>query len=279
MDEAGIGIQVLSAVTPGAQNLPSADGAAFARRLNNWIAEEVVAARPDRFRAFATLPLSQPGAAADELERSIREHGFVGCMSYGLIDGRFLDHADFAPLLARAEALGVPIYIHPNWPSPKVREVYYDGLGDALVSKILGGPGYGWHQEIALHCLRLIVAGVFDRFPKLQIVVGHMGEGLPFYYWRVGEDLDRIARDRLHKPVQQYFHDNLWITTSAFFRDELLALALATLGEDRIMFSVDYPMASARAGADWFRAVDLPRAVKEKIAHRNAGMLLGIGPF
>ena len=278
MDEAGIGIQVLSAVTPGAQNLPAPEGVAFARRLNDWVANEVVAARPDRFRAFATLPLSEPGAAADELERSVREHGFVGCMSYGPIDGRFLDHADFAPVLARAESLGVPVYIHPHWPSPKVMEVYYDGLGDALASKILGGPGYGWHQEIALHCLRLIVAGVFDRYPKLQIVVGHMGEGLPFWYWRVGEDLDRIARDRLNKPVQQYFHDNLWITTSAFFRDELLALALATLGEDRIMFSVDYPMASARAGADWFRAVDLPRATKEKIAHRNARKLLGMGP-
>ena len=278
MDEAGIGIQVLSAVTPGAQNLPGAEGAAFVRGLNDWVAKEVVAARPDRFRAFATLPLSRPGAAADELERSVREHGFVGCMSYGPIDGRFLDHADFAPLLAHAEALGVPIYIHPNWPSPRVREVYYDGLGDALVSKILGGPGYGWHQEIALHCLRLIVAGTFDRYPKLQIVVGHMGEGLPFWYWRVGEDLDRIARDRLHKPVQQYFNDNLWITTSAFFRDELLALALATFGEDRIMFSVDYPMASAKAGADWLRAVDLPRATKKKIAHGNARRLLGIGP-
>ena len=278
MDEAGIGIQVLSAVTPGAQNLPGSEGVAFARELNDWIANEVVAAWPDRFRAFATLPLAQPEAAADELERSVREHGFVGCMSYGPIDGRFLDHADFMPLLALAEALAVPIYIHPNWPSPRVREVYYDGLGDDLVSKILGGPGYGWHQEVALHCLRLIVAGVFDRFPRLQIVVGHMGEGLPFWYWRVGEDLDRIARDRLHKPVQRYFHDNLWITTSAFFRDELLALALATLGEDRIMFSVDYPMASARAGADWFRALDLPRATKEKIAHGNARRLLGMGP-
>ena len=176
MDEAGIDIQVLSAVTPGAQNLPGADGVAFARRLNSWVANEVVAARPDRFRAFATLPLGQPEAAADELERSVRERGFVGCMSYGPIDGRFLDHANFAPLLARAEALRVPIYIHPNWPSPRVREVYYDGLGDALASKILGGPGYGWHQEVALQCLRLIVAGTFDRYPKLQIVVGHMGD-------------------------------------------------------------------------------------------------------
>ena len=278
MDEAGIGIQVLSAVTPGAQTLPGAEGAAFVRRLNDRIANEVVAAYPDRFRAFATLPLSEPRAAADELERSVREHGFVGCMSYGPVDGRFLDHADFAPLLARAESLGVPIYIHPNWPSPEAMAVYYDGLGDPLVSKILGGPGYGWHQEIALQCLRLIASGTFDSFPKLQIVVGHMGEGLPFWYWRVGEDLDRIAKKRLHKPVQQYFHDNLWITTSAFFRDELLTLALATIGEDRIMFSVDYPMASARAGADWIRAVDLPRATREKIAHANARRLLGIAP-
>ena len=179
MDEAGIGIQVLSAVTPGAQNLPGGEGVAFARKLNDRIAGEVIAAYPDRFRAFATLPLSEPEAAADELERTVREHGFVGCMSYGPVEGRFLDHADFAPLLARAEALGAPIYIHPNWPSPEATAVYYDGLGDSLASKILGGPGYGWHQEIALHCLRLIVSGTFDRFPRLQIVVGHMGEGLP----------------------------------------------------------------------------------------------------
>ncbi len=245
MDEAGVGIQVLSAVTPGVQNLLGAEGLTFAREFNDRIANEVVAVWPDRFRAFATLPLGQPEAAADELERSVREHGFVGCMSYGPIEGRFLDHADFASLLARAEALGVPIYIHPNWPSPRVMEVYYDGPGDPPASRILGGPGYGWHQEVVLQCLRLIVAGTFDRFPGLQIVVGHMGEGLPFWYWRVGENLDRIAKTRLHKPVQRYFHDNLWITTSAFFRDELLALALATMGEDRIMFSVDYPMASA----------------------------------
>ena len=114
MDEAGVDIQVLSAVTPGAQTLPGAEGVAYARKLNAWVADEVIAAYPDRFRAFATLPLSQPEAAADELERSVREHGFVGCMSYGAIDGKFLDHVDFEPVLARAEALGVPLYIHPN---------------------------------------------------------------------------------------------------------------------------------------------------------------------
>ena len=178
MDEAGIGIQVLSAVTPGAQNLPGAKGVAFPRKLNDWVANEVVAAHPNRFRAFATLALSEPLAAADELERAVREHGFVGCMGYGPIDGRFLDHADFAPVLARAEALGVPIYIHPNWSSREVMAAHFEGLGDPLASKILGGPGYGWHREVALQCLRLIVSGSFDRFPRLQIVVGHKGEGL-----------------------------------------------------------------------------------------------------
>lgn len=279
MDAAGIDIQVLSAVTPGAQNLAGAKGIAFTQKFNAWVAEKVIAEHPERFRAFATLPLKEPAAAADELERSVRDYGFVGCMTYGPVDGKFLDHPDFESVLARAEALGVPIYIHPNWPSPQAKETYYDGFDNKLTGKILSGPGYGWHQEVALQCLRLITRGVFDKFPKLQVVVGHMGEGLPFYYWRVSEDLDRIANKHLKKPVQQYFHDNLWITTSAFFQDELLSLALATFGEDRIMFSVDYPMASANAGAAWLRATNLSRTVKEKIGHKNAEKLLGIKPL
>ncbi|MCY4430284.1 MAG: amidohydrolase family protein [Rhodospirillales bacterium] len=278
MDAAGIGMQGLSALTPGAQNLPGPDGIAYARRLNTWVAREVILTHPDRFRAFATLPLSEPQAAADELEYAVRELGFVGCMTYGAIHGRFLDHADFAPVLARAEALGVPIYIHPNWASPEVMEIYYDGLGDEWVSRVLSGAGYGWHQEVALQCLRMVSSGVFDRYPRLQVIVGHMGEGLPFFYWRFGDDLARITADKLQKPVQQYFHDNFWITTSAFFRDELLRLVLSVMGEDRVMFAVDYPFVSNQDGADWLRTVDLPRAVKEKIAHANAEKLLGIDP-
>ena len=279
MDAAGIDLQVLSALTPGAQNLPGAEGVAYARKLNSWVANEVIPAHPDRFRAFATLPLSEPQAAPDELEYAVRELGFVGCMTYGAIHGKFLDHADFAPVLARAEALEVPIYIHPNWASQQVMDIYYNGLGNEWVSRVLSGAGYGWHQEVALQCLRMIASGVFDRFPKLQIIVGHMGEGLPFFYWRFGDDLARITADTLRKPVQQYFHDNFWITTSAFFRDELLRLVLSVMGEDRVMFAVDYPFVSNKGGADWLRAVDLPRAVKEKIAHKNAERLLGIGPF
>ena len=279
MDAAGIDIQVLSALTPGAQNLPGAEGVVYARKLNSWVANEVIPAYPDRFRAFATLPLSEPRAAADELEYAVRELAFLGGMTYGAIHGKFLDHADFAPVLARAEALDVPIYIHPNWASPQVMDIYYSGLGNEWVSRVLSGAGYGWHQEVALQCLRMIASGVFDRFPKLQIIVGHMGEGLPFFYWRFGDDLARITADTLQKPVQQYFHDNFWITTSAFFRDELLRLVLSVMGEDRVMFAVDYPFVSNKDGADWLRAVDLPWTVKQKIAHKNAEKLLKIGPF
>ncbi len=279
MDAAGIDLQVLSALTPGAQNLPGPAGVAYARRLNEWVAHEVIPAYPERFRAFATLPLSAPDAAPAELEHAVRNLGFLGAMTYGAVDGKFLDHADFAPVLAKAEALGVPIYIHPNWASPAAMDLYYNDVGDPLVGRVLSGAGYGWHQEVALQCLRMIVSGVFDRHPKLQIIVGHMGEGLPFFYWRFGDDLARITAGKLEKPVQQYFHDNFWITTSAFFRDELLTLVLAVMGEDRVLFAVDYPFVSNKLGADWFRAVALPRAAKEKIAHRNAEKLLGIGPF
>ena len=279
MDAAGIDVQVLSALTPGAQNIPGPEGAAYARRLNEWVAHEVIPAYPTRFRAFATLPLSTPDAAPAELDHAVRNLGFLGAMTYGAVDGKFLDHADFAPVLAKAEALGVPIYIHPNWASPAAMDLYYNDVGDPLVGRVLSGAGYGWHQEVALQCLRMIVSGVFDRHPGLQIIVGHMGEGLPFFYWRFGDDLASITEGKLEKPVQQYFHDNFWITTSAFFRGELLTLVLSVMGEDRVMFAVDYPFVSNKLGADWFRALDLPRAAKEKIAHGNAERLLKIGPF
>ena len=272
-------IQVLSALTPGAQNLHGAEGVAHARKLDSRVANEVIPAYPDRFRAFATLPLSEPEAAPGELEYAVRELGFLGCVTYGVIHGKFLDDADFAPVLARAEALDVSIYIRPNWASSQVMDIYYDGVGNEWVSGVLTDAGYGWHQEVALKCLRMIAGGVFDRFPMLQIIVGHMGEGLLLLYWRFGNDLARITADTLQKPVQEYSHDNSWATARAFFRDELLRLVMSGVGEDRVMSAVDYPFVSNKDGADWLRADDLPKPVKEKIAHKNAEKLLRIGPF
>ena len=280
MDEAGLNVQILSAHTPGVQNVPGQEGIDFAYRLNKMLADGPIAAYPNRFKAFATLPLQSPEASADELERAVREDGFLGCLTNGIIGKRFLDHPDFEAVLARAEALDVPIYIHPGLPPDEVFEIYYSNMRPEYQTEyqnhVLAISAYGWHQEVVTQCLRMITSGVFDRFPKLQIIVGHMGEGLPFFYERIVKKMSEVTQKSLHKPFEQYFHDNFWFTTSAFFQDELLDLMLKYISADRVMFATDYPFESIKEGTDWFRAVDLPRETKEKIAFRNAVGLFGI---
>jgi predicted TIM-barrel fold metal-dependent hydrolase len=280
MDEAGLNVQILSAHTPGVQNVPGQEGIDFAYRLNKMLADGPIAAYPNRFKAFATLPLQSPEASADELERAVREDGFLGCLTNGIIGKRFLDHPDFEAVLARAEALDVPIYIHPGLPPDEVFEIYYSNMRPEYQTEyqnhVLAISAYGWHQEVVTQCLRMITSGVFDRFPKLQIIVGHMGEGLPFFYERIVKKMSEVTKESLRKPFEQYFHDNFWFTTSAFFQDELLNLMLKYISVDRVMFATDYPFESTKEGTDWFRAVNLPRETKEKIAFRNAEGLFGI---
>ena len=280
MNEAGLNVQILSAHTPAVQNVPGQEGVDFAYRLNKQLVDGPMAAYPGRFEAFATLPLQSPEAAADELERAVREDGFLGALTNGFIGRKALDHPDFEPVLARAEALNVPIYIHPGFPPEEVFDIYYKitrpGYNNQYQDYIFSGSGYGWHQEVLTQCLRMILTGVFDRFPKLQIIIGHMGEGLPFYYERIVGDMGEAAEESLEKPIRQYFNDNFWFTTSAFFQDERLHLLLKYISVDRVMFATDYPFADMKQGTDWFRAVDLPREAKEKIAYRNAKKLFGI---
>lgn len=280
MDKAGINVQILSAHTPGVQNVPGQEGIDFAYRLNKMIADGPMATHSGRYQAYATLPLQNPEASADELERAVREDGFVGAMTNGFIGNKFLDHPDFEPILARAEALDVPIYLHPGFPPEDVFNIYYNtmrpGYDQLFQNYIFSGSGYGWHQEVLTQCVRLIITGVFDKFPKLQMIIGHMGEGLPFYYERIVGDMSESTEDSLNKPIGQYFSDNFWYTTSAFFQDELLHLLLRYISVDRVMFGTDYPFADMKQGTDWFRAVDLPREAKEKIAFRNAEKLFGI---
>ena len=280
MDEAGINVQILSAHTPGVQNVAGQEGIDFAYRLNKMIADGPMAAYPGRYQAYATLPLQDPKASADELERAVREDGFVGAMTNGFIGKKFLDHPDFEPLLARAEELDVPIYLHPGFPPEDVFDIYYNtvrqGNDQEFQNYVFSGSGYGWHQEVITQCLRLIITGAFDRFPNLQMIIGHMGEGLPFFYERIVEDMGEPTEGSLNKPIGQYFSDNFWYTTSAFPQDELLHLLLKYISVDRVMFGTDYPFADMKQQTDWFRAVDLPREDKEKIAFRNAARLFGI---
>src|SRR3954469_3056481 len=280
MDKAGINVQILSAHTPGVQNVPGREGIDFAYRLNKMLVDGPMATYPGRFQAFATLPLQNPEASADELERAVREDGFLGCLTNGIIGKKFLDHPDFEPVLARAEALDVPIYIHPSLPPDEVFQIYYSNMRPEYQKEyqdqVLSISAYGWHQEVVTQCLRMITSGVFDRFPKLQIIIGHMGEGLPFFYKRIVEKMSEVTEDTLDKPFEQYFHDNFWFTTSAFFQDELLDLLLNYISVDRVMFATDYPFVNMKEGTDWFRAVNLPRETKEKIAFRNAEKLFRI---
>jgi uncharacterized protein len=280
MDEAGINVQILSAHTPGVQNVPGQKGIDFAHRLNKMLVDGPMATYPGRFKAFATLPLQSPGASADELERAVREDGFLGCLTNGIIGKKFLDHPDFDPVLARAEALDVPIYIHPGLPPDEVFQIYYSNMRPEyqkeFQDQVLSISAYGWHQEVVTQCVRMIISGVFDRYPKLQIIIGHMGEGLPFFYKRIVEKMSEVTESSLDKPFGQYFHDNFWFTTSAFPQDELLDLLLMCISVDRVMFATDYPFANMKSQTDWFRAVRLPREDKEKIAFRNAEKLFGI---
>ena len=272
MDAAGIDMQVLSLNSPGVEQSDAAEGIAIAREANDFIAA-AVRRNPSRFGGFAAVPVAAPEKAADELERTIRQLGFKGALINGHHQGRYLDDKFFWPILERAEALGVPVYLHPTQPPAPVVEASYAGFSP-LVSYLFANAGWGWHIETAVHVLRMILGGVFDRFPKLQLIVGHMGEGLPFMLSRV--DVMQPAVTGLQRPISAYLRENVHYTFSGFnFLPTFLDLLLQ-VGIDRIMFSADYPygsMAHARAFLD---QIPVSTADRERIAHGNAERLLGL---
>ena len=275
MDRAGITMQVLSVISPGAELLEGQAGIDLAREANDRLAD-LIAGHPDRFGGLALLPMSSPGAAAAELERASRQLKLPGAMIHGLSSGKFLDHPSFAPLLDMAETLQVPIYLHPSPPPRPVFEAYFSGLDQDLGHSLATG-GWNWHAETALHVLRLVVSGTLDRHPGLRLIVGHMGEGLPAMLARCDRLFSRAVDDgRLTRTVSQALLDQLWITTSGFFDLPCFMAALLTFGTDRILFSVDHPFASMEAGRSFLDTLPLSPVDREKLAHGNAGRLLKI---
>jgi predicted TIM-barrel fold metal-dependent hydrolase len=273
MDTSGIDLQVISDIGSSLAPRSGDEGVQLTRESNDQVAE-ACAAHPDRFAGFATLPMTEPGAAVDELERAVRSLGLQGAMIFGTTNGRFLDDPAFLPVLERAAALSVPIYLHPTMPPAPVREAYYTGL-DSAVGFVLSTSGWGWHSEVGIHALRLILAGVFDRLPTLQIIIGHMGEMIPFMLARIDDTLTPLAK-QLQQPVSEYCLRNFHITTSGFFTDPPLLLAMQVMGADRIMFSVDYPFSTNEQGRAFLDHASLSPADKEKISHLNAERLLSL---
>ncbi|WP_223693557.1 amidohydrolase family protein [Leifsonia poae] len=273
MDEAGIDIQVLSALSSIAQDLPPAQSVEVNRQLNDRMAQ-AVAEHPDRFRAFTALPMSDPVAAVDELTRGIEELGFLGAMIHGQTHGVFLDDPSVRPILREAARLDVPIYLHPAPPPPAVDQAYYAGL-PAEAAACLSTSGWGWHAECGMHVLRMVVAGVFEELPNLKLIVGHMGEGLPFHLDRIENMLTPVVTGHA-RTVAETLRANLHLTTSGYNSDGPLACALAAFGVDRILFSVDHPFGNSARATAYLRTAPVSDPDREKIAHGNAESLLGV---
>jgi predicted TIM-barrel fold metal-dependent hydrolase len=272
MDAAGVDVQVLSHVGPAPNDLAPAQAVPFAREINDYLAA-AVARHPERFAGFATLPCADPNCAADELRRAVRELGFKGALIHGHVNGRFLDEQHFWPIFEAAEQLQVPVYLHPREPPAAVRAAYYSGLPQPA-AEMLATAGWGWHVDTGMHALRLVLGGVFERFPRLKIIIGHMGEALPFLLARASRNLTRAAG--LPAPLEHYFAENFYITTSGVFTYPPLLCLLAVLGSDRVMFSVDYPYASNQEACAFLRDAPISASVRAKIAHRTAEDLLGL---
>jgi 2,3-dihydroxybenzoate decarboxylase len=274
MDEAGIDIQVLSHGAPSLQKLDAETAVRLARGVNDRLAE-TVRAHPDRFAAFAALPTPDPKAAADELERAVTRLGFKGAMVHGLTNGLFLDDPRFWPVFERAEALDVPLYLHPSAPHPAVIEAYYKDYV-ARFPMILRAA-WGFTVETATQGIRLILSGAFEKYPRLKIILGHLGEGLPFYLWRINMALGRAGNAALSsegKTFRDTFCEHFWITTSGFFSDPALLCCMMEVGIDRILFSVDYPFVLNPPGTKWLETLPICAEDRKKLLHANARKLL-----
>jgi len=269
MDEAGIDIQVLSHGAPSAQTLTGDDAVAITQRVNDRLAA-FVKSKPDRFAAFGALPTSDPKAAADELERSVTKLGFKGAMIHGTANGVFLDDQRFWPIFERAEKLDVPIYLHPSIPMQAVMDAYYKDYVKDFPMVIRAA--WGFTVETATQAIRLVLSGVFDKHPNLKIILGHLGETLPFLVWRVDQSLSRPGAKSI--SFRDTFCNHFYLTTSGNFSNPALLCCVQEMGVDRIMFAVDWPFVANALGTNWIDTMPLCEEDKIKILSGNAKRLL-----
>ncbi|GAB4064186.1 amidohydrolase family protein [Ancylobacter sonchi] len=269
MDSAGIDIAVLSISGPGVQAEPDAAAAVrLARDANDRLAAEI-ARQPARYRGFAHLPMQDVPAAIAELERCVSELGLVGSMVNGHTHGVYLDDPRHDPFWECMQALDVPLYLHPT--DSFVLPYVLEGAPELLK------PTWEWNFETSSHFLRLLFSGVFDRFPRLKIILGHMGETMPYHLWRFDSRAALITGKRPLREVPSfYLKRNLFVTTSGQFDNVPLVAALSALGDDRVLFSIDYPYEDSVAAGRFFDAAPLDEAVRAKVARLNALSVMNI---
>jgi 2,3-dihydroxybenzoate decarboxylase len=271
MDASGIRTAILSHTVPGVQGIADAATAVSAARdLNDRLAAEV-AARPDRYAGFAGVALQDPKAAAAELERAVTRLGLKGAMINGYTNTRdpqrveYLDEPKCLPFWEAAAALRVPIYLHPR---PALDQRIYQGHSELI------GATWGFAPETATHALRLIYSGLFDRFPALTVILGHLGETLPYFSWRIQHCFEYNPSDkRVERRLQDYLCENFYVSTSGFSSDQALIGAMLTIGADRILFACDYPYEVMEPAARWIERAGISEADRRKIAAGNAKRL------
>ena len=267
MDEAGIDIQVLSHGAPGGQKLPDDIALELARGVNDRL-HAAIKLHPTRFAGFAMVPTNDPRKGADELERCITKLGFKGAMLHGLANGVFLDDKRFWPIYERAEALDVPVYFHPSFPQQAVIDAYYKEYVESVPTIL--SAGWGFTVETATTALRLVLSGLFQHCPKLKVILGHLGEGIPFLMARMDEALSRQAKVDFRATFSSHFS----VTTSGFFSNPALLCCVQELGIDRILFSVDWPFVKNTVATKWVKTVPLCHEDQVKLLSGNAKRLL-----
>lgn len=271
MDAAGIDVQVLSLTSPGVEQFDPALGTPLARHSNDRLAA-VIHRYPGRFLGLAALAPNDPHAAAKELERAVKELGFIGWKTHSNYGGAYLDDRNYWPILERAEQLGVPIYLHPT--VPIMQE--FAGYGFALA-----GAPFGFGLDTSLCLMRLIYGGVFDRYPRLQVILGHLGEGLPFLLQRIDFAyvrpwFDPDARPDLQKKPSDYFRENVFVTTSGNYLGAAFACTVDAVGIDRILLATDYPYEDSQECVRFLEGLPLAEQDRSRVYSQNAGHF-GIG--
>ena len=270
MDAAGVDVQVLSFGSPGPQAFGAEVAIPMARDANDRL-YQAIQKNPGRFAGFAALPTADPEAAAQELERCVSKLGFKGAMIHGHTRGSFLDERKYWTIFERAQALGVPIYLHPTLPHPDAVKAYFEGYEE------LARAGWGFAVDTSCHFLRIVFGGVFDAYPRLRIILGHLGEGLPFAMHRLNDHTWRSAARRgLKKTPLQYMRDNLLVTTSGNWYEPAFLCTLLALGADNILFAIDWPYEANKTGIEFLRKISISDGDRQKIAHLNAERLLGL---
>lgn len=272
MDKHGIEMMILSLNAPAVQAIPDIKAAiAVARKANDVLAEEI-GKRPARFAGFAALPMQDVEAATAELTRCVKELGFVGALVNGFSqitdpeNATYYDLPQYRPFWQAVESLDVPFYLHPRNPLPS-RTKLYEGHNWLL------GPNWAFSAETSVHALRLIGSGLFDQYPKLKIVLGHLGEGIPVQLWRIdGRNgwMKEPHRYAAKEGVGHYFRKHFHLTTSGNFHTPSLVNAMTEMGAGRVMFSVDWPFEDVEQGCGWFDAAEMSEADRAKVGRENA---------